>query len=326
MKEFRISDNNSGRKSATYLSKILPNAGFGFINKMIRKKNITLNDKKMTGNEVLQKGDVIKIYFSDETYEKFAGESEVINTKEFEKAFLSLKDIKIIYEDEDYIILDKTVGVLSQKASDTDCSLNEWLIGYLLDSKAISKESLRECKPSVCNRLDRNTSGLVLAGKTVSGLNSLNKVIKQRNIRKFYHAFTIGRTSDRDSLKSYLSKDEKNNKSDIISIKEYESLTDEIKKQYSYIETEYRLIGCEYEPKAKCDISKIEVELITGKSHQIRAQMAHIGHPLVGDAKYGDKAINKIIGEHFQLLRAVRVEFPIDSELKKLSGRIIEID
>ena len=144
------------------LIKHLPKAMPSFIYKMLRKKNITLNGKKATGNELLKSGDYIEIFFSDETYDKFRGTSEgYIDVSSYLNAYSDLKGIKVIYEDNDTVFLNKPVGVLSQKASETDSSLNEWLIGYLLNEGKISAESLKDFKPSVCNRLDRNTAGIV---------------------------------------------------------------------------------------------------------------------------------------------------------------------
>lgn len=324
MKEFVINDQTSGRKSATYLSKILPNASFGFIQKMMRKKNITLNNKKMTGNEILQTGDSIKIFFSDETFDNFT-ENKQIDIDEYIKAYKLIKNIRIIYEDEQYIILYKPTNVLSQKADNKMLSLNEWLIGYLITQNKLSADSLKECKPSICNRLDRNTSGLVLAAKTVHGLNTLNKLIKNRSIEKHYLAKCLGAFEIKSQkICAYLHKEEDKNVSFVIDEFEYSKLEETNKALYKPIQLQYNVIR-EYKTDNSI-ISDVDIDLITGKSHQIRAQMAKLGHPLLGDEKYGNKQINHKLNVLSQQLTAYKLIFPICKELGELSDKTITIE
>lgn len=324
MREFVINKSNSGRKSATYISKLLPKASFGFIQKMIRKKNITLNDKKMSGNELLKPGDVIKIYFSEDTFNSFSQETQY-NENEYLRAYQIIKGVKIIYEDDSFIILYKPVNVLSQKADNQSLSLNEWLIGYLISQNRLNLEMLSDCKPSICNRLDRNTKGLVLGAKTVHGLNTLNTLIKDRKIEKHYIASCIGLFSVKQgTVSAYLSKDEINNKSIVISEKQYNMLTLDNQNNYKAVRLSYTVL--QEKSKNGISYSDVDVDLITGKSHQIRAQLSFLGHPLLGDEKYGDRNINSNLRIKGQQLTAYKLIFPKDDNLGYLSEKTIALE
>jgi 23S rRNA pseudouridine955/2504/2580 synthase len=344
MQSVTIGSNQAGQRLDKFLHKYLPEAGSGFLYKMLRKKNITLNEKKATGTEILSAGDEVRFFFSEETFAKFSGrgmkeqrsEEEPDSAgkyREYERAYETLKGIGVLYEDEHVLILNKPAGILSQKAQPNDLSLNEWLIGYLLRNAPGLKRELDTFKPSVCNRLDRNTSGIVLCGKSLAGLQFLSKCIRERSVRKFYLTICVGQIARPERIQGYLVKDRAKNRV-IVSQKLPQGVRSAQKKdpmggkahpledKTDYIETAYRpLCG-------SGSYTLLEVELVTGKTHQIRAHLAGTGHPLVGDFKYGDRAVNRQLQEQFglehQLLHACRVEFPGTEEPagKAVSGRI----
>lgn len=305
MKEFVIKSNEANQRFDKYLKKLLPNAGTSFIYKMLRKKNITINKKKATGKEIISNGDVVNIFFSDETFEKFS-----TNDSELKSCFdtlsrLDLAGLQIINETADILVANKPANMLSQKAADTDISANERLIGYLIKTNQLSYEDYKTFKPSVCNRLDRNTTGLILMGKTLNGLQKLSKSLKDRSIRKYYRTIVSGEISGSMTIKGYLTKNASTNKVTITD--------DKISEDSQYIETAYKPVSC------KNNLTLLEVHLITGRSHQIRAHLASIGHPIVGDYKYGNDSINRLYRDKYkvkyQLLHAYRIEFNDENQV-----------
>lgn len=304
MKELIIGTNDEGQRIDKYLEKFFKAAPKSFIYKMLRKKNITCNGKKCSGNERLVAGDLIKIFMSDETIDKFKGESVNFSVKK--KA-----NLDIVYEDENIIIVNKASGMLSQKADNTTDSLNEYIIGYLLEKGEVTQESMSTFRPSVCNRLDRNTSGMVLAGKTLKGSRYLSEILRERTIDKYYYCIVNGVMTERKKIEGFLYKDEKKNKV-IISDKEMENSSP---------------IITAYEPiKNNGKITLLKVKLITGKTHQIRAHLASSGHAIIGDFKYGDLKNNsyyeKKYGCKSQLLHAGIVKFPgTTGDMLFLSGK-----
>lgn len=312
MKEFTITKAQEGQKAIKFCCRMLPDAQPSFLHKMMRKKNITRNGKKLEGNDTLHAGDCIRFFFSDETFQKFAGKTPAENAhSQMHFADHGLMPERILYEDEDVLFYDKPAGMLSQKATVTDVSLNEFFLQYLLGSGQLEAENLSLQKPSVCNRLDRNTSGIVLCGKSHQGLVTLNALLKERTLCKYYRCIVVGRVERRILVRGYLKKDEAKN---TVQIRECEF------PGASYIETEIVPL------QAGRDFSLLEIHLITGKTHQIRAHMAYLGHPIVGDYKYGDRVVNdrlrRSIGLSHQLLHAYRIVFPDEmGALGQLAGR-----
>lgn len=311
MQSYQIKENEAGQRFDKFLHKFMPTAQNSFLYKMLRKKNIVLNGKKAEGKEMLSVGDVVSFYFSDETFTLFTGRTGD-STSDYEKAYKTLKGIQVIYENSHILILNKPAGILTQKAEKEDLSLNEWMIGYLLQKKKISSQELATFKPSVQNRLDRNTSGLVLCGISLAGSQLLSRLIKERSIDKYYYAIVAGQVTEQAEIKGYLTKDNRLNKVSIY--KENQG--------GSEIHTAYKPIG------HGDDFTCLNVKLITGKTHQIRAHMASIGHPLLGDVKYGESktAIHakykKACNVKYQMLHAQRVVFPTLAEpFSDISGQ-----
>ena len=310
MREFIIAPRDAGQRADKYVGKVLNQASKNFLYKMIRKKNIVLNDRKMTGQEMLKAGDSIKMYFSEDTFAKFSGmsgQNNIVNQYDLcyndpqgkEQGEASLLDI--VYEDEDILIINKPAGLLSQKAAPGDDSANDRILRYLLESGQLKAADLATFHPSVCNRLDRNTSGLLIAGKTMHGLQETAAMLKDRSVQKFYRCLVWGDLEGSAHLSGYLVKDTKTNRVRII--RDAKKHPDAVS-----IETAYDPIW-RYGP-----VTLLEVHLITGRSHQIRAHLASIGHPILGDPKYGDAArdreLARLGGLHGQQLHAYRMEFP----------------
>ena len=303
MKEFQIRDNEAGQRFDKYLSKLLRNAPKSFFYKMLRKKNITLNGRKATGNEKLEAGDNVKLFLSDETFDKFSQQ---------EQAVRAVTTLDVLYEDADILLINKPAGMLSQPDDTKEPSMVEYLIGYLLEKGELTEEDLRTFRPSVCNRLDKNTSGIIAAGKSLAGLQELSELFHDRTVHKEYLCIVKGVITEKKHIKGYLYKDTKQNKVSIYRQKQKDSQP---------IETVYEPLGNNGRE------TLLRVGLLTGRTHQIRAHLASEGHPLAGDAKYGQEAFNHYYRENYQLkhqlLHAFRLSFPegMKGRLSKLSGK-----
>ena len=298
MKEIIISGNLAGQRLNKFLMKYLDKAPSSFVYKMLRKKNIKLNDKKADGSEILSESDNIKIYLSDETLERFQ------NTKRHDIAETDLQEqdyvnhnklnynlsknnnkkitLDIIYIDEDIMAVNKPVGILSQRAKSGDYSINLF-------------------KPSICNRLDRNTSGIIFAGISLKGSQMLTKAFKDRTIDKYYYTIVKGCFDKEMDCRGYIARDDKSRKSHIISEDEFkENASDKCEtceglKGYDKIETYF------YSVSTNGNYSLIKVKLVTGKTHQIRAQLAELGFNIIGDMKYGDVKTNAYMKDKYGL-------------------------
>lgn len=309
MKEITITQLEAGQRFDKYLVKCLPNASKSFIYKMLRKKNITLNKKKADGSEKINTGDQICLFFSDETYEKFSG-TDANGQKQAQQAVAKQKKlhpIEVIYEDSDVLFVNKPSGMLSQKADKNDISLVEYITSHLLMNGSLTEDDLRTFHPGICNRLDRNTSGIVAAGKTVKGLQEMTLAFKERTLHKYYICIVKGKVTSRQLIKGYLKKDEKTNK-----VKIYQEGTKSIPKDALAIETEYIPV-C-----ANDSVTLLKVNLITGRSHQIRAHLSSIGHPIAGDMKYGNDAVNQYFLNNYKIKDQMLHAFELDLPQKSL--------
>lgn len=314
MREIVIRENESGQRLDKFLAKYMALAPKSFFYKMMRKKNITLNGKKAQGKEQLKQGDMVKLFLSDETVEKFRPKQTVYARKELD----------ILYEDRHTLFVNKPAGMLSQKAKPSDQSLVEYLTAYLLESRQLTEEELRTFHPSVCNRLDRNTSGIVAAGKTLAALQTLSAMFRERSVRKYYLCLVYGVVSGEKKIRAFLTKDGRTNRVTVERKKGTPNSGADISDgKESFIETEYRALRTDGE------VTLMEVHLITGKTHQIRAHLAAEGYPIIGDYKYGNRDVNDIFrrkyGLTLQLLHSYRLCFPeCEGELAELSGKEIK--
>lgn len=302
MRILQVTAQEAGQRLDKYLGKYMKLAPKSFLYKMMRKKNIVLNGRKAEGMEKLLAGDEIKLFLSDGTVDKFrefpkqagqkARESEqgIFNRNADE----SPQDLEIIYEDDNVLVVNKPIGMLSQKADKEDISLTEYMTEYLMTDREQQESVFR---PGVCNRLDRNTTGLVVAGKTVESLQYLNRLFRERDLQKYYLCIVKGKIAKKADIDGYLKKDAKHNR--VMVTKEH-------------VEGAARIITA-YEPLQNVfwkgnEYTLLKVHLVTGKSHQIRAHLESIGHPLAGDTKYGEKSMyhlfKKEFGVRYQLLHA----------------------
>lgn len=301
MKQLIIGKNEAGQRFDKYLAKYLKEAPKSFIYKMLRKKNITLNGKKADGSEKLVQGDEIKLFLADETVEKFSRPDGSSGSSAFVLPACNPDKLEVVFENEDIIMMNKPSGMLSQKAVPEDISLIEYMTAYLLKKGDLTAELLKTFQPGICNRLDRNTSGIVVGGKTIKGLQEMSEAFKMRTIHKYYLCLVKGTIKSRNTIDGFLIKDESTNKVTISKDKSNDSEALPIKTEYIPIAT-------------TSSLTLLKVNLITGRSHQIRAHLASIGHPIIGDFKYGDSALNEVYKKKYniksQLLHAYEVVYP----------------
>ncbi|MBQ7117229.1 MAG: RluA family pseudouridine synthase [Clostridia bacterium] len=292
MKSFTIEKNDADQRLDKFLTKSCPKLPKALMYKYIRIKRIKVNGKRAEISTRLSVGDKVDMYINDEFFEK----------KETVYDFMSAsKSIDIVYEDENIILLNKKVGLLSHP-DETEYvdTLITRVKRYLFEKGEWHPDEETSFTPALVNRIDRNTSGIVICAKTAEALRILNQKMKDRELHKIYLCIVHGKMNkDKELLEGYLVKDEKKNKVFV---------SKKPKEGAKLIRTEYKVLGC------RDGLSLLEINLLTGRTHQIRAHLASVGHPLVGDGKYGTNELNKKTGYKKQCLCSHKLIFDFTTD------------
>lgn len=302
MKELIIQQNDAGQRLDKFLTKALPALPPSLLHKYIRLKRIKLGGKRVELNYRLQEGDTLQLYINDEFFESPAPEEVWRRVT---------PRLDIVYEDEHILLVNKPVGlVVHEDESQTPNTLINQIKAYLYQSGQWDPAREQSFTPSLCNRIDRNTGGIVIAAKTAAALRILNEKIRDRELSKYYLCLVHGRLSPASgTLKNYLRRDMDKKQVFVDKSKTRDNLTAMLR--YKTLDT-------------RGGFSLVECELLTGRTHQIRVQMAESGHPLVGDTKYGLAKYNQDIPFSHQALWSYRLRFDLPSpagELSYLRGR-----
>ena len=286
MRQITINKNDAGQRLDKFLSKRFKTMPKSLMYKYLRTKYIKLNGKKVQPDVFLSEGDVLTFYIRDEFFEE-------PKSYDFLKAG---KELDIVYEDENILLIDKKIGVICHQDSRYDAdALNLRVLRYLYEKGEYDPEADKSFTPALCNRIDRNTGGIVIAAKNAEALRVMNQIIRDNELQKYYLCIVKGCPKPKHAvLTAYHFKDENTNPVRI---------SDQPREGYKKIVTEYTVI------KPSSDLSVCEVLLHTGRTHQIRAHMAHIGHPLLGDEKYGDRKLNARHRMKRQALYSYKLKF-----------------
>ncbi len=307
MKELTITQNDAGQRLDRFLAKAVPLLPASLAQKYIRIKRIKLNGARAERDSRLQAGDVLQLYINDEFFDK----------PREDNAFLTVAapKLNIVYEDAHILLVDKRPGlaVHPHDGAEYGRTLIDHIQAYLYQKREWRPREENSFTPALCNRIDRNTGGIVIAAKTAEALRVMNQKIKDRELDKRYLAIVEGVPKPREgSLKGYLFKDEKKNRVFV---------TDKMQPGAKTCQTNYKVLT------SAQGLSLVECELITGRTHQIRAQFAHAGHPLLGDGKYGK--LNKNFDRNYQALYSYKLTFTFTTEaggLDYLNGKSFQVE
>lgn len=307
MKELTIGPNDAGQRLDRFLAKAVPLLPASLAQKYIRLKRIKLGGKRVERDTRLQAGDVLQLYINDEFFDK---------PKE-ENAYLTVAapKLNIVYEDDHILLVDKRPGlaVHPHDGAEYGRTLIDHIQAYLYQKREWRPREENAFTPALCNRIDRNTGGIVIAAKTAEALRVMNQKIKDRELDKRYLAIVEGTPKVREgSLKGFLFKDEKKNRVFV---------SDSPKPGAKTCQTNYKVLV------SRNGLSLVECELITGRTHQIRAQFAHAGHPLLGDGKYGK--LDKRYDRNYQALYSYKLTFCFTTEagaLEYLNGNSFRVE
>ena len=295
MREILISQNEKEQKLLKLLQKYFKGQADSFLYKMLRKKNILLNGKKADGKEILQLGDIVQLYFSEESLGKLLQERESTEKELWTQKWQSA----ILYEDNHCILFNKPVGLLSENDGSSSFSVNSLLLSYMRTKGELSKEQEKSFRPGIANRLDRNTSGIIIFGKSLGGLQAFAKLLQSHDLEKKYYALVYGDFQKTGLQEHFLEKDKGQNK----------ALESERGKR---VKSAFEKLACV--ESSVGPLSLLSVQIFTGKTHQIRTQLSLLSHPIVGDDKYGDTRKNsrlrKTMPLSYQLLHAYSLRFP----------------
>ena len=307
MKEFQIKKNDAGQRLDKFLTKAVKGLPTSLMYKYIRTKKIKVNRARTEQKYVLQEGDIVQLFIKDEFFD----------SPEKDKSALSsiTPKLTIVYEDENNILCNKRPGVLVHEDDEgKDNTLIMHIKAYLYQKGEYDPENEQSFAPALCNRIDRNTGGIVIGAKNAEALRVMNEKIKNDEISKFYYCVAHGKMPKKaDTLTGFLLKDSDKNQVKIF---------DKQVKGSKNIITKYKVVS------EKNGMSLLEIELVTGRTHQIRAHMSYIGHPLLGDGKYGINKDDRAKGYKYQALYAYRLRFDFDDDsgaLGYLKGKEVKL-